>query len=120
MAPAALRTGAERGVRRFAAEHRRALLGLLAAGALGVFVLAVVPQVAGLGATLRRVERGDKAWLGLGVALEALSIAGYVAAFKAVFSRRGTRIGWRASYQITMAGFVATKLFAAAGSGAWC
>jgi uncharacterized membrane protein YbhN (UPF0104 family) len=95
VAPAASRAGTERSARRFAAEHRRALLGLLAAGALSVFVLAVVPQVAGLGATLTRIDRGDKAWLGLGVALEALSIAGYVAGFEAVVSGRGERIGRR-------------------------
>ena len=32
-------------------------------------------------------------------------------------SRGETRIGWRASYQITMAGVAATRLFAAAGAG---
>jgi uncharacterized membrane protein YbhN (UPF0104 family) len=117
VAPPVLRTGTEGSVRRFAAEHRRALLGLLAAGGLSVLVLAVAPQVTGLGDTLSRVGRGDKAWLGLGIALEALSLAGYVAVFETVFSAHGTRIGWRASYQITMAGFVASKLFAAAGAG---
>lgn len=56
-------------------------------------------------------------WLGLGVVLEALSLGGYVALFRTVFSCHGARIGWKASYQITMAGVVATKLFAAAGAG---
>ena len=52
-----------------------------------------------------------------GVVLEALSLGGYVALFRTVFSCHGVRIGWQASYQITMAGVVATKLFAAAGAG---
>ena len=30
---------------------------------------------------------------------------------------RGSRIDWRASYQITMAGLAATRLFAAGGAG---
>ena len=51
------------------------------------------------------------------VVLEALSLGGYVALFRTVFSCHGARIGWKASYQITMAGVVATKLFAAAGAG---
>ncbi len=41
--------------------------------------------------------------------------------FRAVFVRTKTRepgtIGWRESYQITMAGLVATRLFATAGAG---
>ena len=49
--------------------------------------------------------------------LEAVSLGGYVALFRTVFSCQGVRIGWRASYQITMAGVVASKLFAAAGAG---
>ena len=52
----------------------------------------------------------------LGAVLEALSLAGYVALFRTVFSCHGVRIGWKASYQITMAGVVASKLFAAAGA----
>lgn len=49
--------------------------------------------------------------------VEALSIAGEVALLRGVFSRPGSRIGWKSSYEITMAGGVATKVFAAAGAG---
>ena len=38
--------------------------------------------------------------------------------FRGVFVRAGSRrIGWRASYQITMAGLAASRLFAAGGAG---
>ena len=40
-----------------------------------------------------------------------------MALFRAVFVRDTSRIGWRASYEITMAGLAATRLFAAAGAG---
>ena len=41
-----------------------------------------------------------------------------MALFRTVFVRsRTSRIDWRASYEITMAGLAATRLFAAAGSG---
>jgi uncharacterized protein (TIRG00374 family) len=56
-------------------------------------------------------------WLGLGVALEFCSFGGYVALFRAVFVRGESRIDWRESYQITMAGLAATRLFAAGGAG---
>jgi uncharacterized protein (TIRG00374 family) len=81
------------------------------------FLYFVVPQIAGLGGTLHRLRGGNPWWFGLGVLLEALSIAGYIALFHGVFSCQEGRIGWRASYQITLAGTVASKVFAAAGAG---
>jgi putative heme transporter len=102
---------------RFLRRHRRSLAVaagvLLAAG----FVYFVVPKLIGLGATVRRLRGGDPKWLAFGAALEALSLGGYIALFRTVFSCHGVRIGWKASYQITMAGVLATKLFAAAGAG---
>jgi uncharacterized protein (TIRG00374 family) len=103
--------------RALAREHRRALLLLLVAAVAIAFVTVILHQIASLGGTLDRLRRGNKSWLLLGLALEAASIGGYVAAFRAVFSCHGVRIGWRASYEITLAGTVATKLFAAAGAG---
>ena len=49
----------------------------------------------------------------LAAVLEVLSFAGYVWLFRAVFVRGESRIGWRESYQITMAALAATRLFAA-------
>ena len=45
--------------------------------------------------------------------------AGYVMMFRGVFVRAASRvrIGWRESYQITMAGLAATRIFAAGGAG---
>jgi uncharacterized protein (TIRG00374 family) len=98
-------------------EHRRAVGLLITALAITAFVIWVLPQITGLGSTLRRLGHGNTAWLLLGVALEAVSLGGYVLLFRSVFSCEGTRIGWKASYEITMAGVVATKLLAAAGAG---
>src|SRR5208337_4228611 len=77
----------------------------------------VLPNLAGVGKTLDRIEGGDVWWLALGVVLELLSFAGYVVLFRSVLLRGQKSIGWRASYEITMAGLVATRLFAAAGAG---
>ncbi|HEX4671324.1 MAG TPA: lysylphosphatidylglycerol synthase domain-containing protein, partial [Solirubrobacteraceae bacterium] len=97
--------------------HRRIVVSILAAAAVAGFVLFVVPQIADLGPTLRRLRAGNPWWLGAGVALEAISLISYAALFHRVFSRNGGRIGWRSSFQITFAGDVATKLFASAGAG---
>ena len=54
---------------------------------------------------------------GLAAMLEVCSFIGYVALFRAVFVRGESKIDWRESYQITMAGLAATRLFASAGAG---
>ena len=46
-----------------------------------------------------------------------LSFGGYIVLFRTVFTRGETQIEWRESYQITMAGLAATRLFATAGAG---
>jgi uncharacterized membrane protein YbhN (UPF0104 family) len=81
------------------------------------FLYFVLPKLAGVGTTVHRIERGDARWIALGVVFEILSFGGYVVLFRAVFVDAAGRIGWRESYVITMAGLVATRLFAAAGAG---
>jgi uncharacterized membrane protein YbhN (UPF0104 family) len=81
------------------------------------FLYFVLPKLAGVGTTVHRIERGDSWWIAVGVLLEMLSFAGYVVLFRAVFLTGDGRIGWRESYEITMAGLAATRLFAAAGAG---
>lgn len=81
------------------------------------FLYFVLPNIAGVGKTLNRIEGGDVWWLAIGVVLELMSFAGYVVAFRSVLVRGNERVGWLESYEITMAGLVATRLFAAAGAG---
>jgi uncharacterized membrane protein YbhN (UPF0104 family) len=92
--------------------------------AFGVFVLTIVgflyfvlPKLAGVGTTLHHIEHGDGWWIAIGVMLELLSFAGYVVLFRAVFVCEEGPIGWPESYEITMAGLAATRLFATAGAG---
>ncbi len=81
------------------------------------FLYFVLPKLLGLQETWNRIQRGNAWWLALAAILEVLSFLGYVALFKAVFVRGQSRIGWRESYEITMAGLAATRLFASAGAG---
>jgi uncharacterized membrane protein YbhN (UPF0104 family) len=93
--------------------------------AFGAFVLSavgflyfVLPKLTGLSSTAHRIEGGDTWWIAIGVLLEMCSFAGYVVLFRAVFVHgQHSPIGWPESYQITMAGLAATRLFAAAGAG---
>jgi uncharacterized protein (TIRG00374 family) len=97
-------------------RQRMLLFGLFVVSAIA-FLYFVLPRVAGLGKTWDRIQMGDPAWLAAAFLLECLSFAGYIVLFRAVFTRGETRIEWRESYQITMAGVLATRLFATAGAG---
>jgi uncharacterized protein (TIRG00374 family) len=76
-----------------------------------------LPRIAGLDETWGRLAEGDPWWLVMAVLLEAGSYGGYVLLFRGVLVRPGSRIGWRESYEITMAGVAATRLLAAGGLG---
>jgi uncharacterized protein (TIRG00374 family) len=93
-----------------------ALAGFLFASLAALYFL--LPQIAGLDDTWARIEDGRPAWTAAALLLTFGMFGGYVAMFRGVFVRAGERrLGWRASYQITMAGLAASRLFAAGGAG---
>jgi uncharacterized protein (TIRG00374 family) len=81
------------------------------------FLYFVLPKLLGLRDTWNRIQHGNGWWLALAALMEGFSFLGYVVLFRGVFVRGKSRIGWRASYEITMAGLAATRLFASAGAG---
>ena len=97
--------------------RRRLLASILFVASSVAFLYFVLPKLLGLKETWNRIQTGNGWWLGLAAVLEVCSFFGYVALFRAVFIRGKTRIGWRESYQITMSGLAATRLFAAGGAG---
>lgn len=88
---------------------------------LVVLLVLVLPRLDGLRSTYDRLSDGDPWWLALGLAFSAGSFGGYVAMFKWVYVDQGDpsarRLGFAESYQITMAGLAATRVFAAGGAG---
>src|SRR3954452_16769889 len=97
-------------------REQAVLFGVFVASAIA-FLYFVLPRLSGLSETWHRIREGDPWWLAVALAFEVLSFGGYVWLFRTVFVRGEGRIGWRESYQITMAGLAATRLFAAAGAG---
>jgi uncharacterized protein (TIRG00374 family) len=81
------------------------------------FVLPRITGTHGLKDSWNRIDKGEPGWLAGAFAFEVVSFTGYVMLFRIVFVRGESRVGWRESYQITMAGVAATRLFAAAGAG---
>ncbi len=97
--------------------RRRAIGFALFVLTIIAFFYFVLPKLSNVGSTVHRIEGGDSWWIAIGVVLELLSFGGYVVLFRAVFVRGHGRIGWSESYEITMAGLAATRLFGAAGAG---
>lgn len=97
--------------------RKRILISVFFVASAVAFLYLVLPKIVGLKSTWNRIQHGNPWWFGLAAGLEVCSFLGYVALFRAVFVRGESRINWRESYQITMAGVAATRLFASAGAG---
>jgi putative heme transporter len=97
--------------------RRRALLFAAFVVAALAFLYVVLPQLGGVKHTWDRAGNGNAWWIAVAVAMELLSMASYIALFQGVHVPPGSPITWRQSYQITMAGLAATRLFAAGGAG---
>jgi uncharacterized protein (TIRG00374 family) len=97
--------------------RRRMILGLvMILVALGGLYF-LVPKLAGLNQTWGQLKRGDPVLLVVGGVLELLSVLGYAILFRSVFGRGMSRIDWRASIEIPLAGIAAIRLLSAAGAG---
>jgi uncharacterized protein (TIRG00374 family) len=102
-------------------DKRKLALVLALFAVLIVAIYVLVPKVFGLDDTLDRIGNADWYWVAIAIAFNVAAFAAYVALFRGVLG--GTegeirrRLDMRASYQITMAGLAATRLFSAAGAG---
>jgi uncharacterized protein (TIRG00374 family) len=97
--------------------RRGLVLGLFFIVSTIAFLYVVLPKLTDLENTRQQIGEGDRTWLAAAFVFTLLSFGGYVMMFRGIFVRAGTRIDWKASYQITMAGLAATRLFAAGGAG---
>lgn len=93
----------------------------LAQTALFVFLIVagiyfLFPQIAGFEDGLQKLGNGDRVWLAIAFGFGVLMFAAYVALFRGVVGQR-LRLRWIESYEITMAGLAATRLFSAGGAG---
>ena len=87
----------------------------MAAAAAGLYL--GLPRLAGLHDAWRRLSSGDPLLLGAAALLVRASYAAYICTVHRVFSESGSRIGWKESYDISLAGAAASRGFATAGDG---
>src|SRR5437764_11384336 len=99
------------------AVPRPVLIGALAALVVAALMIALPSAYGAIRDGIARIPHADMRWLAIALRLEALSFLGHVILFRAVFVEGSSRVGYGASYEITMPGHAATRLFGAAGAG---
>jgi uncharacterized protein (TIRG00374 family) len=110
------------GMQAMLGDRRRLLTGILLFLLLVVAIYVLAPKLLGLNEAMARLDEGKWYWILVAVVFNVGAFAAYVALFRGVLGgsrddnvRR--RLDVRASYQITMAGLAATRIFSAAGAG---
>jgi uncharacterized protein (TIRG00374 family) len=104
-------------------QDRRKLFGGMAVFALLVFAIYIVfPKLVGLDDAVRKLDDAVWYWIVIAVAFNVVAFGAYVALFRGVLGGMHAdavqrRLDHKASYQITMAGLAATRIFSAAGAG---
>ena len=103
-------------------DHRQ-LASVAAIFVLGVVAIyLVLPKVVGFDESLDRIHDAKWYWVVVAVGFCVAQFVAYVALFRGVLGGRSQtevrrRLDAKASYQITMAGLAATRIFSAAGAG---
>jgi uncharacterized protein (TIRG00374 family) len=120
-----LETVEELEVSRFQAllqDRRKIASGLLLVLLLVVAIYVLFPKIVGADEALDKLDDAKWYWMLVAIGFNVVAFAAYVALFRGVLG--GTRdddvhrrLDLRASYQITMAGLAATRIFSAAGAG---
>jgi uncharacterized protein (TIRG00374 family) len=101
----------------FFADPKRIAQTLAVVVLLVAAIYFLLPNLVGLDDALGRFDEGDPVWIGVAFAFSLLMFFAYVALFRGVVGERVLHLDWRESYQITMAGLAATRLFSAGGAG---
>lgn len=104
------------------ADRRRLAFATMLVVAIVVAIYVLFPRVVGLDDELARIQDAEWYWVALALVFNVGAFGAYVALFRGVLGGAGIervrrRLDVRASYQITMAGLAATRIFSAAGVG---
>jgi uncharacterized protein (TIRG00374 family) len=101
----------------FFANPKRLIQTMVAVVLLFVAIYVLVPRLFDLHDAFDKIGEGDPVWIAVGIVCCIAMFAAYVALFRGVVGENVVHLEWRESYQITMAGLAATRLFSAGGAG---
>ena len=111
----------EEGARLLGDKRRLAYFGLiLILGIVAIYV--VFPKIAGFEDSLEKMGDATWYWIVVAIGFNVAAFGAYVALFQGILGgeageKVNRRLDFTASYQITMAGLAATRIFSAAGAG---
>ncbi len=74
------------------------------------------PKIVGVEDGIDKLDEGDPVWIAVALAFGLAMFGSYVALFRGIVGER-VHLRWSESYEITMAGLAATRLFSAGGAG---
>jgi putative heme transporter len=101
----------------FFADPKRLVQTFIAVILLVIAIYVLVPKLFDLQDAVGKIGEGDPVWIAIGVACCIGMFAAYVALFRGVVGEHVIHLEWKESYEITMAGLAATRLFSAGGAG---
>ena len=101
----------------FFTNPKRLIQTMVVVVLLFVAIYVLVPRLFDLQDAIDKVGEGDPVWIAVGIAFCVLMFAAYTALFRGVVGEKVIHLEWGESYQITMAGLAATRLFSAGGAG---
>jgi uncharacterized protein (TIRG00374 family) len=103
-------------------DRRKLVSGMLLVLLIVVAIYVLFPKIVGADEAVANLDEAKWYWILVAIGFNVLAFGAYVALFRGVLG--GTRaddahrrLDFRASYQITMAGLAATRIFSAAGAG---
>jgi uncharacterized protein (TIRG00374 family) len=101
----------------FFASPKRLIQTFVVVLVLLAAIYILLPKLVGIQDALGQLQDASPAWLIVALAFVVLMFASYVALFRGIVGEHVLHLEWSESYQITMAGLAATRLFSAGGAG---
>src|SRR3954471_16997288 len=101
----------------FFASPKRLLQTIVVVLVLLGAIYILLPRIVGIQDSLGQLSDATPGWLIVALVFNVLAFFSYVALFRGVVGERAVHLEWSESYQITMAGLAATRLFSAGGAG---
>jgi uncharacterized protein (TIRG00374 family) len=101
----------------FFADPKRIAGTLVVVVALVAAIYVLLPRIVGIQDSIGLLGDAAPAWIVVALAFNVLAFFSYVALFRGVVGENVLHLEWRESYQITLAGLAATRLFSAGGAG---
>jgi uncharacterized protein (TIRG00374 family) len=101
----------------FFADPKRIAQTLVVVVLLVAAIYVLGPKIFDTQDALAKLGEANAIWITAAVVFNVLAFFSYVALFRGVVGEQLVHLEWRESYQITMAGLAATRLFSAGGAG---